>query len=282
MPCAHAIPAVRYGGVAGGRGLTLWPSFVQLRKLSDSDQLLMLPCGSCVYCRSVRARSWAIRCGLELSFHSEACWATLTYDNDHLPPTLSKLHLSGFLKRLRARLEPTRVRFFASGEYGDTTWRPHYHAILFGTSDDKAIRSSWRFGFCQVDTLTPAAISYVAGYCAKKLGAVEEAEERVDKRTGEIYTHQPPFILMSRRPGIGGDSRVFRGSWRRSAVWQGREVPVPRFLHEAWKKGATPEEVAALHAELERESRGYDYDRAVAGERIAQARLDKLSQTRKL
>lgn len=281
MPCAHAIPAVRYSGSESGR-LVLWPSFVQLRKLGDSDQLLMLPCGSCVYCRSVRARSWAIRCGLEMQYHLECCWATLTYDDDHLPPTLSKRHLSLFLKRLRDRLKPERVRFFACGEYGETTWRPHYHAILFGTSDAQAVRLSWPHGFSRVDPLSPAAISYVAGYCAKKLGAVDEAEERIDRSTGEVYRYQPPFILMSRRPGIGGEARVHDKSWRRSAVWDGREVPVPRYLHEAWKASATPEEVAALQAEFAREAREYDYDRAVAGEKIAEARLTKLSQSRKL
>lgn len=36
------------------------------------------------------------------------------------------------MKRLRKYLEPVKVRFFACGEYGDNTYRPHYHLILFG------------------------------------------------------------------------------------------------------------------------------------------------------
>ena len=34
-------------------------------------------------------------------------------------------------KRLRDRVGYGRFRFYACGEYGETTNRPHYHAILF-------------------------------------------------------------------------------------------------------------------------------------------------------
>lgn len=36
------------------------------------------------------------------------------------------------MKVVRRRFPDDRIRFFAAGEYGDKTFRPHYHAILFG------------------------------------------------------------------------------------------------------------------------------------------------------
>lgn len=92
-------------------------------------------------------------------------------------------------------------------------------------------------------------ISYTAGYTAKKIGWKLEAGERVDPETGEVYTWQPPFIQMSRRPGIGAHARQWPHSWRSYAVHNGQQMPVPRFLHESWKQQASREEKEALDYE---------------------------------
>lgn len=193
-----------------------------------------------------KARDWAVRCQLELKDHDEGCWTTLTYSDHYVPPTLQKTHLSAWLKRLRARHPNRTIRFFASGEYGDKTLRPHYHAILFGLSDDPSIQDTWPYGHVRVDPLSPAAIAYVAGYSAKKVGWKLDRGERVDPETGEVYEYQPPFIQMSRRPGIGGNAREHWKSWKESAIWHNRPVPVPRFLHDAYKKHASPQAIEKL------------------------------------
>lgn len=199
-----------------------------------------------------------VRCGLESQSHKALCWATLTYDPAHLPHTLQKGDLSGFLKRLRFHLGKKRtVRFFGCGEYGEREGRPHYHVILFGCSkeDEPVISRSWGRGFVQVDRLEPAAIAYVCGYTAKKLGVADpvQYEDDIDLETGEVLgtriKYQPPFLLMSRRPGIGGAMRKHWRSWRKTAIWDGKEVRVPRFLHEAFKAHASEEELSALAAE---------------------------------
>ncbi|WNK13917.1 MAG: replication initiator protein [Microvirus sp.] len=241
MPCHHPIPAWR--NAAGT--LTLREPRSEL----PSAEYLRLPCGTCLGCRLSRAREWALRCSLELSLHDHACWTTLTYDDAHLPPTLDKSHLSGFIKRLRARVEPARIRFFASGEYGERTARPHYHAILYGVSDSPHIPAAWPFGFARVDPLTPAAIAYVAGYCAKKVGWKLELGERVDPTTGEVYEYQPPFLLMSRNPGIAGAHRSTPSAWRRHAVYSGQLIPAPRYLHESWLNSATTDDISKLKEE---------------------------------
>lgn len=240
MACLHPIPAWRtHGGVV-------------LREPLEPQSViegLRLPCGGCLQCRMDRARDWAIRCQLELKSHDTACWCTLTYSDDNLPLTLRKDHLSGWLKRLRARHPGRTIRFFASGEYGERTQRPHYHSILFGLPDDPSIQDTWPHGHTRTDELTPAAIAYVAGYTSKKVGWRLLPEERSDPETGECYTFQPPFLQMSRNPGIGGEARKFWRSWRNTALYNGREVPVPRFLHEAYQLQASPLELENLKNE---------------------------------
>lgn len=138
------------------------------------------------------------------------------------------------------------IRYFACGEYGEQTARPHYHAILYGISEKERnmVEDAWGLGHTRTEKLTPARIAYAAGYTAKKIGWLREAsEERVDPDTGEVYKWQPPFILMSRRPGIGGEARQHTSSWRSYAIQDGYRLPVPRFLHEAWKKQATQQEI---------------------------------------
>ena len=39
-----------------------------------------------------------------MQLHHKAVFTTLTYSNEHLPPTLDRKHLGGFVKRLRDRL----------------------------------------------------------------------------------------------------------------------------------------------------------------------------------
>lgn len=281
---------------------------------ADGFEVLRLPCGRCIGCDVRKARDWAVRCCLEAAQHEETSFVTLTYDDDHLPADgkLDKGHLSGWLKRLRARLHPRRVRFFACGEYGETTERPHYHALLYGVRHDPSIQESWPFGFTRVDPCTPAAISYVAGYVGKKISdrehgprfeswwAIRSSGQRVqpvewrddritawaDEETGEVL-HGPvepiayrvkriqergaPFRLMSRNPGIGGDSRALARHWRTSAIWRGREVPVPRYLHLAYKLAVSEEEYMELQQEKREQiaQRDMSVARLRAGEKIA-------------
>lgn len=221
-----------------------------------------------------RAREWSLRCFLEHQRHDHACWATLTYSDANLPPTLCVPHLQRFNRNLRKHL---RFRFFASGEYGDTTYRPHYHIILFGVPETAAelIQSSWKHGYARVDPLTPAAISYVAGYCSKKLSHKADREERINYETGEVYTFQPPFTLMSRRPGIAGDDREYAASWRSHAVLGGQIVPVPRFLHEAWKARASPEALEQL--QKEKDLRAIELNRDISLDRTMKDRNKALA-----
>lgn len=182
---------------------------------------IFLPCGQCIGCRLARSRDWALRCVHESKLHYQNCYLTLTYDDEHVPwstvtgeQTLKKKDLQDFMKRLRFHLHPLKVRFFACGEYGEETHRPHYHVILFGYDfPDKTLFSIskdgfpyyvspflqkiWQNGQCLVADVTFETCAYVARYVTKKLTgeAGKEAYEGI----------QPEFVNMSRRPGIGKD-----------------------------------------------------------------------------
>lgn len=257
---------------------------IRLGKEIPDSHFLRLPCGNCLGCRMARAKAWAVRCELELQQHRAAVFTTLTYDEKHLPPTLEKLHVQLWLKRLR-RAANGPLRFFASGEYGEQTERPHYHAILYGLDVQQRdlIERSWAQGLCHTVAVTPAAIAYTAGYTSKKIGYRRVAEERIDAETGEVYQWQPPFIQMSRRPGIGGHARQWPASWRSYAVSDGYKTPVPRFLHESWKSQATPEQLEELILEkaLLSMQRDTTETRLKAAEQIAISRQSLQASRRK-
>ena len=68
-------------------------------------------------------------------------FVTLTFNVDMLykrnnPKSVNKLEFSQFIKRLRERIRVkyghSDVRFFACGEYGGKTFRPHYHFLCYG------------------------------------------------------------------------------------------------------------------------------------------------------
>lgn len=184
-----------------------------------SYDVINLPCGQCIGCRLERSRQWATRCVHEASLHAQNCFLTLTYDDEHIrwssvtgEQTLYKRDLQLFMKRLRKYIEPIKVRFFACGEYGDSSNRPHYHVILFGYDfPDKRLyklgnngypyyisdilNKLWTHGYCMVAAVSFDSCAYVARYITKKLNG----------EAGKLKYEgiQPEFINMSRRPGIG-------------------------------------------------------------------------------
>lgn len=155
-------------------------------------------CGQCLPCRINRRRKWAWRQFFESLCHDENCFVTLTYSPEKLPEgnSLDGRHLQLFLKALRNRIAPSKVRFFAVGEYGDQTQRPHYHLSLFGIgqSVEPLIAGAWSRGFVQVAEFNDYTAQYVAGYVVKKMTRPDD--ERLEGRL-------PEFARMSLNPGIG-------------------------------------------------------------------------------
>lgn len=243
-----------------------------------------------------------MRCSLEASRHRQAAFVTLTYRDDDCPPYLVKPHLSGWVKRVRARLQRKywvawrrggkpyqhgprwsgpRIKFFACGEYGEQRGRPHYHALVFGVSDSALFESCWPFGFTRTDPVTPGSIAYVAGYVSKKYAQAIDYGDYVDQETGEVFDAQAEFRLMSRRPGIASLSREYWRAWRETMIWQGREYPVPRYLHEEWKRHVSQEEVEKLRLEKRDKAQLVSAASLEAARRRFEVRLEHKSSTRR-
>jgi len=144
-----------------------------------------------------------------------------------------------------------KIRYFHCGEYGETTRRPHYHAILYGidfpdkkrhsvTPTGETLYSSetlanlWGKGHCLIGQVTFESAAYVARYCMKKVnGEKADAHYTVTNlATGEIIQLQPEYATMSRRPGIGADwyaryaTDVFPSD---NVVVRGTKASPPRF-----------------------------------------------------
>lgn len=137
-------------------------------------------------------------------------------------PTLRPEDFTNFMKKLRRAEDrraagcdeqPNTFRYYHVGEYGESTYRPHYHAAFFGddfregstpwqrssyghgTWTNPRLDAAWGNGRVVVGTLTAESAQYVARYIMKK-------------RTGygakrHYYTRTPEYVTMSRRPGIG-------------------------------------------------------------------------------
>lgn len=189
---------------------------------------LLIPCGRCIGCRLERAQVWATRCRHEASTWSRNEFVTLTYDDEHLPrfSALVPEHLTLFLKRFRKAFQGVEqspdgrfpIRYFAAGEYGTNSKRPHFHLLLFNahldrgepvsrsTFDCPSLHDLWPYGSNAVGDVTPQSAAYVAQYSLKKVHGTVAASEhyrRVDFSTGEFQVVPGEFVRMSRRPGLG-------------------------------------------------------------------------------
>lgn len=254
------------------------------RAVYDWDEI---PCGKCIGCRLEYSKQWANRCLLELEYHKSAYFVTLTYDDAHVPVTwysdpstgeaikgytLRKRDFQLFMKRLRKNTGQ-ELRYFMAGEYGSKTFRPHYHAIIFGLNlDDLTVvsRSSLGYAYYTSPTVLKAwsvddsplgmivvapvsweTCAYTARYTAKKSNTL-----------GDDYyatmNLEPPFTLMSRRPGIGAQWYVDHPDLFQSAFINvstedgGRKFRPPKYYYRKLEDDnpAYAEELKARRKEL--------------------------------
>lgn len=156
------------------------------------------PCGRCPSCRARRASDWSFRLMQEEKNHTTSFFITLTYDTDHVPiskngfMSLDKIHLQLFFKRLRKinKNFDGKFKYYAVGEYGGRSRRPHYHIIAFST-EIPVIERAWELGSVHYGTVTGASIGYTLKYMTKPKKC---PEHRNDDRV-------PEFSLISKEWG---------------------------------------------------------------------------------
>lgn len=228
MSCNYPMLAIPSGTSKSGKTKYSMLGRYDHDLLAAYPDAIKLPCGKCSGCRAAKCREWADRMILELDHSGDAVFLTLTYSDSCLPvflnvetgqcePTLLKRDLQLFMKRLRKKFRDRELRYYACGEYGSKTHRPHYHMILYGVSlqdfPDLASRGTnelgdlffssdflanevWKNGFCLLSSVSWNTMAYVARYVKKKDYGL----------AGDEYTNriaQPEFSVMSRDPGIG-------------------------------------------------------------------------------
>lgn len=194
------------------------PFFNQYSRIS-AFQIFKIPCRKCLGCQLDRKNQWASRCLIEAREHKNNLFCTFTYDEKHVPLELNRKHWQDFMKRLRSAKqyagEPSPRQYYR-GEYGETTFRPHFHAILFNCEFlDKIIlywktkrgkrvyhacpgavpyytsptlANLWSHGYVVVAPVCEQTMKYVANYLDK--GVAPNASVK-------------PFNGMSTRPAIG-------------------------------------------------------------------------------
>lgn len=198
---------------------------------------------------------------LETGYHNThghpAYFTTHTYSEATVPRTIEgieTLDKSSFRKWLQSqRKNHGPFRYYAVGEYGDNTFRPHYHMALFSESSQQAsaILESWqeKYGFITVTEITDERARYLANYTAKKLNKPD------DPRL--CFGQEPEFRISSRNPPIGADfinvlyktytaragAQIIkdRGDIERTFRWNGRIYPIaPWILNKARERLGIP------------------------------------------
>lgn len=232
MPCYH--PIVGYRSREGKNDSGAWPVVFNVAS-GYKDMEVVVPCGKCIGCRLERSKDWAGRCVQESKLWDFNYFITLTYDDWHLPANMSlrSKDLQDFWKRLRKavfsenglvrrvpefevvngkRTLVNGVRYFACGEYGDRSCRPHYHAICFNLEIPDLIpykrsfdgsqlwvsnwlSALWGHGHVVIGAVTFETCAYVARYVTKKIYGLAAPEHYGDR--------EPEFCRSSNRPGIG-------------------------------------------------------------------------------
>lgn len=266
MPCYFPLQAYR-----GRQENSQKIAITFKRSNSWRGQELKLPCGQCIGCKLERSRQWGVRCLHEASLYEENSFITLTYDDQNLPKDLS-LHMEDFqkfMKRLRKSVDH-KIRFFHCGEYGETTLRPHYHALLFGHdfSDKKyfskkgeysiytseSLSSLWGKGHCVTGEVSFSSAAYVARYALKKITGPNADEHYAGRK--------PEYVTMSRRPGIGKawydkyKTDIFPRDY---VVVRGNRSRVPRFYDNQLQL-EDPSTMALLKIEREKNANGHYVD----------------------
>lgn len=165
--------------------------------ICDKAGQRIVPCGVCYECLQRRRSDWTFRLEQELISSSSSYFVTLTYSDENVTEKLEKNDFQKYMKRLRH--DQKALKYFAVGEYGMKTYRPHWHMIIFNISDVNDLDKHWNKGFIQVAKTNKATIHYVTGYLLKQ-GEYDLVGMVFQKKDEEAVKYKP--VMMCSK-GLG-------------------------------------------------------------------------------
>lgn len=195
--------------------------------------------------------------------HENNSFITLTYNDSNLGDgRLNYKHFQDFAKRLREGVhrntkkgepeyEKARISYFVTGEYGDKTKRPHWHAIIFnwrpedltnprdnGRGDisyrSNTLDTLWGKGHTEIGSVTFESAGYCARYAAKKLIHGKDQE----------HQFQPISKKSSHRAiGVSWLEKYYEDAFNHGQIVlpNGVTCGIPRY-YEKWFKKNKPQE----------------------------------------
>ena len=230
--------------------------------MGDERGAVTVPCGKCENCKKRRVSNWSFRLMQEDKVSSSSYFLTLTYEPDSCPISkagymdLRKSDLQRFFKRLRKchGNSGSPLKYYAVGEYGGATMRPHYHIILFNTDlrlligekyagyvkrkliqldgktpyrcDAWAFKKGGPIGHITVGQVSEASVGYTMKYISKP--------SRVPMHRNDDRT--PEFGLMSKRLGENYLTKAMC-AWHKAdmnnpqycMIQDGKKIALPRY-----------------------------------------------------
>lgn len=218
---------------------------------------MRVACGKCAPCIRKRVSMWSFRLEKQAEVSASALFVTLTYNDKHVPfsrkgyLTLDKTDLQKFFKRLRKYHKGLPIKYYACGEYGARTHRPHYHIILFNSNHADVIKA-WslgnvEMGFTHFREAEHNAIGYTLKYITKEK---KVGKHHLDDRAKE-------FSLMSKGLGANYITAEMIG-WHQADLLNrmycplkdGMKAPMPRYYKDRIYSKEQLEEIQ-FHIHLE-------------------------------
>lgn len=136
--------------------------------------MVVVPCGTCTACQQRKISEWCTRIEHSVKFNKTSWFITLTYSDKFHPKnnSLNKEDFQKFMKSLRHKID-SKIKYYACGEYGERTARPHYHAIIINTALTKEemhylCLKAWKKGIVHIGEANGKTIRYISGYVQKK------------------------------------------------------------------------------------------------------------------
>lgn len=128
-------------------------------------------------------------------------------------PYICNRDLDLFLKRLRSYYPYEKLRYYAVSEYGPTSYRPHWHLLLFSNSEQfsktilENVSKAWSYGRCDASLSRGFAAPYVASYVNSFVSLPS------------FYTEMPRFLRPKSFHSIGfTESNLFPRKVRVSEI----------------------------------------------------------------